>query len=549
MIIFENPTEFLSQRENPGIDDFRPYFSFPALPFLIVCLYAHPQWIPDFEAHLTDDPLLPTSEDVAAALVWLAAVAQGLKDGGKTLDSYLTQKHGEAILPKYSTKGVITGKELNLIHHAEKFSITHHVGYDSEKKCFYSYRHSKGLWEETEKASLRSLAGDYWKKVADSFSRSDPSYRAKLLALRKPAFLNNFVETVSDYSHFYAYPTTGILHAKNCMVHIGVGEIQRRPFSPLYFSRSQLAVNFSASAKYPKFQNYLDDVIEVDDQTLLQLWAGQLLTGINVAQKMVLLTGKGGGGKSSFMLMLQNLVGPKNCAEFLTEKGKLNSAQFGGKNLLLGLDVDPDFLEGPHTSVLKKLTGGDSVGDFEGVFNVGITANDVLTIKIQRDMTAWKRRLVHIPFKPRPENSRIEREFGKKLVEREGPGILNWAIKGVRVGRHRVHNLGDWPQTQTQEDRVNAILLASESLFHFLKAAVDKSPTEHLFTEDISTAYAAYCGTKNWPAMSKRKVENALTRLMPQIFDSRLRTDLPFTQGKKTTQKRGYARVCFKNLQ
>lgn len=545
MIIFENAVDFLRQREHPGVDDFYPYFSFPALPFLVVCLYAYPEWIPDFEAHLTDDPLLTDDADVAAAIQWLSDIATELRNSGKNLDSYLTEKHGEAFLPKTSSKGVVTGKELNLIHHAEKFSILQRVGYDSEKNAFYSYQPASGLWAQVGKEVLRKRAGEYWKKVADSFSRTDPNYRAKLLAQRKPAFLNNFVETVLDYSHFFAYPKTSVLHAKNCMVHIGPGKIQRRPFSPLYFSRSQLAVNFHATAKYPKFQEYLDEVIERDDQTLLQLWAGQILTGVNLAQTIVLLTGKGGSGKSSFILMLQNLIGPENSAELMTLKGKLNSNEFPGKNLLLGLDVAPDYIEGPHTPVLKKLSGGDNVGDFEGIFNIGITSNDVLTVRVQRDVLAWKRRLVHIPFSARPEDGKIERDFGKKLIEREGPGILNWAIKGVRVGRHRTNIKKTWPRTQVQEDRIEAILSASESLLTFLNEMVRKSPTDQLFTEELYTAYAAYCGRKNWTPLSKRKVENMLTILMAQIFESKLRTDLVFEQGNKRTTKRGYARVCF----
>ena len=81
-----------------------------------------------------------------------------------------------------------------------------------------------------------------------------------------------------------------------------------------------------------------------------------------------------------------------------THKPALN---FLGKSLLIGVDVDADFLSGSAISRLKGLVGGDFLDAekksnnrnfrLHGRFNVLITSNTRLRIKLQGDQSAWRR--------------------------------------------------------------------------------------------------------------------------------------------------------------
>jgi putative DNA primase/helicase len=115
--------------------------------------------------------------------------------------------------------------------------------------------------------------------------------------------------------------------------------------------------------------------------------------------------------------------------------------------------------------------------------NVLITANSRLRLRIQDDVEAWRRRLVVLTSAASPAERPIP-DFGARLLVDEGPGILNWAVDGLRWLYSALEsNSGRLPLTAAQSGRINRAIAESDSLRVFLRERVRTSATNDLATD------------------------------------------------------------------
>lgn len=136
---------------------------------------------------------------------------------------------------------------------------------------------------------------------------------------------------------------------------------QLLPFSPNYRRRHKLAVPFIPGATCPQFSDkLLNPALDTGDIQLIQCWAGLALIGINLSQKMLLLTGTPGGGKSTLVSILTGIIGAANVGLLRTDllRDRFEIGRLFGKTLLYGPDVSENFLNHGTASILKSLTGG-----------------------------------------------------------------------------------------------------------------------------------------------------------------------------------------------
>ena len=136
------------------------------------------------------------------------------------------------------------------------------------------------------------------------------------------------------------------------------------PFSPDYRRRNKLAVPYQPAAKCPLFLDRLmRPALGAEELDLLQRWCGLALVGINLAQRILILSGTAGGGKGTFIRVIQGIIGADNVGglrtQLLSERFELG--RLLGKTLLYGADVPANFLNNRGASVLKSLTGFDPV--------------------------------------------------------------------------------------------------------------------------------------------------------------------------------------------
>ena len=86
-------------------------------------------------------------------------------------------------------------------------------------------------------------------------------------------------------------------------------------FGPSYRRRNKLNVSYEPSAKCPIFlETLMQAALEPEDLDTLQRWCGAALIGENIIQKILILIGFAGTGKTVFIKVLGGIIGQANLA-------------------------------------------------------------------------------------------------------------------------------------------------------------------------------------------------------------------------------------------
>ena len=132
--------------------------------------------------------------------------------------------------------------------------------------------------------------------------------------------------------------------------------------------------------------------------------------------------------------------------------------------------------------------------------------------------------------------------FGKLLIEREGSGILNWALLGLRMVLEDIDKNGGIYIDETQKNRIDTLLAQSDSTRLFLNENIELNPSESLTVGELEEAYANYCKKKGWDPKNIIAISRELSGLMLQIFG---KTQSHSIRRDNGTQ-RGFRGVSFK---
>jgi P4 family phage/plasmid primase-like protien len=334
----------------------------------------------------------------------------------------------------------------------------------------------------------------------------------------------------------------------------------REKFSPEHRARNRSPINFDPAATCPEFKKHMLGHVRDDDALLLQKAAGQALLGRNITQRFFILDGPGASSKSSFVLTLAGIVGQKSVYELRTKllDTRFEIGRMIGRTLLVGSDVQGDFLshEGAHR--IKALVGGDPLEaeqkksnhlfSVKGEFNVMVISNTRQRTRIDGDRKAWERRMAIVRYE-KPYSGKRILEIDKYLLEKESAGILNWAISGLSLLFADYAAAGDIILSPTQKTRVSDLLSESDSLHLFVQNEIthDTTPMSNgvsfsLTTDEIIAAYIRDCvDYKHWTPTPVAQVEKDLPDLMLKYFGVSKSHDLP-RNGK---HKRGFWNVRF----
>jgi len=400
------------------------------------------------------------------------------------------------------------------------------------------------LWEPTERAfySYRAETGIYGEESADAIKRriSDRLLEAsrqmncfELEKQRSDSRLNSIVAHIRgivERRDAFAERERCIHLANGVFSFEKDGELLA--FSPAFVSRNRSPIVFDENAKCERFLNELIyPAVHPDDAELIQKYAGLSLLGVNLIQRMLILDGESARGKTQLANVIQAVVGRENVTQLRTKwlAERFETYRFLKKTLLIGVDVEPDFLSTKGAAVLKGLVGGDwfdaeqklGTGSFpmQGKFCVIVTSNARLRVRLYGDVAAWRRRLLIVRYEA-PAPKKIIPDFGALLAREEGPGILNWSVAGLDMVLRDIDasSNGDIALTDRQTRIVDSLLAESDSLRFFLMDRVERSEGSDLSVNEIVEEYAAFCPEKGWRAMPITEVQDSLAGLMLELF-------------------------------
>ena len=455
-------------------------------------------------------------------------------------------EYGAAILEETDREGVVVakrnGEDFLAATMGAKGSPDSPTVYIPTEDRFYTYSPGDGVFLHKQEAVLVGQLSSLLLDCAHA-CRDGCDTKALEFRLRDSANLSGVIRKARgllNVSHdFFASDLTEFIPCANGMLRLRDRTLL--PFSPSYRRRNNLAAPYDPAAKCPLFLDTLTrTALEDDDLELLQRWCGLALIGENLAQRILILTGTAGGGKGTFVRVLTGIIGQKNLAslrpQHLGERFELG--RFLGKTLLYGADVPDNFLNHRGASVLKSLTGHDPVTlEFKGSnespsitcrFNVLATCNSRLTVHLEGDVAAWRRRLVIIEYrKPKPE--KVVANLDELILQQEAAGVLNWMLEGLdklRADGWQLH------LNARQQTVVNNLLLESDSLAVFAREGLRRATGGLLTVSDGFAAYVEFCTEHGWAALPKNKFTSGIADVVVRQFGLTVRHDIPDGGGK-----------------
>jgi hypothetical protein len=332
---------------------------------------------------------------------------------------------------------------------------------------------------------------------------------------------------------FYNYrPDTGIYEEESA------DAIKRRISDRLLKASRQMncfELEKQRSDENAKCERFLHELVypavHPEDAVLLQKYAGMCLLGNNLIQRMLILDGESARGKTQFANVVQGIIGRENVTQLRTKflGDRFELFRFLKKTVLVGVDVEPEFLSTKGASVLKGLVGGDwfdaeqkcGTGCFpvQGTFCALITSNSRLRVRLKGDLGAYRRRLLIVRYEAPPPEKKIP-DFGALLVREEGPGILNWFVAGADMVLRDIDQSpdGDIVLTERQKGIVDSLLAESDSLRFFLRDRVERAEDADLSVSEIVEAYAEFCPDMGWNPIPITEIQHSLEGLMLELF-------------------------------
>lgn len=333
---------------------------------------------------------------------------------------------------------------LNEQFFSELYRRHHYVLFEPDEKRFFQYEAETGLWQHITEEKLKDEIADFSRSFIhadhffDALSKVDHSFRGKVMKILKGE--------IEKRGAFQKRHEGYRVHCANCVLEFDFGIMNwvSRPFDPEDYSRNRTEIPYIPEAQASRFLGELiQPAMNEEDAKILQLYIGQCLLGDNPSQRFLLITGTAGGGKSTLVNVIEQLVTRENCTELRLEHmhGRFENSRLIGKTLLTGKDVKAGFLDSKGAPMLKALTGKDilttefkhsnSTIDIVGNYNVIITSNATLQVRLENDAPAWKRRILWVKYENPPPVVPIE-NFDQLLIREEGSGILNFALDGAR---------------------------------------------------------------------------------------------------------------------
>jgi len=416
-----------------------------------------------------------------------------------------------------------------------KLMREHDVLYDDVTGRFYRYLAETGVWAHVSEVRVRKWFGEELRRLVaevkannNGDARLDNLYFGITQTLLRN--LGDMLKGTAAKSDAFQKPNR-VMHAANGMVDLTERPFAFKGFAKEFYSRNQSPIAYDPAAKCPRFLNeLLRPALGEDDVGLLQNWCGLALLGRNIPQVMLILSGTAGGGKGTIVNIIHGIIGERNIHQLRTEHlgSRFETSFYHDKTLLCGADVEPNFLNTPAAHHLKALTGNDLMttehkGSSEsnmlrGDFNILVTCNSRLMVKLQGDAEAWARRLLWVEFN-QPKAAKPIHGFDTWLLRNEGSGILNWMLEGAVRLLAVLDSHEPFPLTAEQRERVNNLLSESDAARTFIMTGVERSafPLDCVTSTDLFAGYLAFCDERGWTPLSQRGFEMKAKDLMVQI--------------------------------
>ena len=267
------------------------------------------------------------------------------------------------------------------------------------------------------------------------------------------------------------------------------------------FCRNRLPVLYNPAAPKPEtWLRFLSELLNDEDIPTLQAFMGYCLIPSTKGQKMLILTGKGGEGKSRVGVVLKALLGTNMSTGSIA---KIETSPFARADLeheLVLLDDDMKLEALPQTNNIKAIITAELPMDLEkkgkqsyqGDLYVRFLAlgNGTLQSLYDRSIGFFRRQIILTAKEKNPD--RKDDPFIAEKMCGEAEGIFLWALEGL----HRlIQNDYQFTISNAAKENMEAAIVDGNNIIEFLSSeGYIRFDTDRVASsKDLYAAYKLWC--------------------------------------------------------
>ena len=282
--------------------------------------------------------------------------------------------------------------------------------------------------------------------------------------------------------------------------------------------RCRLPVSYNPEAPAPtRWLAFLDGLLYPEDIPTLQEYIGYCLIPSNKGQRMMVIKGNGGEGKSQIGAVLSALFGSNMKDGSIGKISENRFARADLEHILLCVDDDMRMEALRQTNYVKSIVTAQGKMDLErkgkqsyqGWMCARLLAfsNGDLQALFDRSDGFYRRQLV-LTTKEKPADRVDDPDLAEKM-KADVEGILLWAFEGLQ--RLIANNFKFTESQRTRENR-EAVKRDNNNVFDFLESEgyIRLKADASISSKELYEVYQMYCAENNLTAMKPRSFSDAV---------------------------------------
>ena len=286
------------------------------------------------------------------------------------------------------------------------------------------------------------------------------------------------------------------------------------------YCNNRMRVKYNPNAPQPqKWLHFLSDLLVPEDIPTLQEYLGYCLIPSTKGQKMLMLIGKGGEGKSRIGLVMRSILGDSMNTTSIQKIENNRFSRADLENKLLMVDDDMDMSALPKTNYIKSIVTAECKMDLErkGVqsYQSQLYArflcfgNGALTALHDQSDGFFRRQIV-LTTKDRPSDRTDDPFLVEKLMS-EMEGIFLWCLEGL----HRLlANNYQFTISGQAIENVETVKRSSNNVIEFLQSEgyIRFKADAQASSKAIYEAYKLWCEDNARKPMSANRLSSELAQ-------------------------------------
>jgi putative DNA primase/helicase len=374
----------------------------------------------------------------------------------------------------------------------------------------YVYIYNGAFWQPIEKDTLKTFLSDaavrigIKEHVAKHYEFSDKLLKQFLSVAHLPAPIPE--------------PNRVLINTRECTFEFTPDGWTRRPFDQSDFLKYQLDFSFDENATCPLFDAFINRCVpDPECRAVLQEFVGYIFTNLNL-EKMLVLIGDGGNGKSVFMRIVCALIGVPNVSNYSLGSFSHEYNRATLVNILVNYSSEKGFDLAPD--IMKALISAEPLQAREiyqkpfTLFNRAKFVTNTNELPRETEHTeAYFRRFIIVPFNQRITDAEKDIDLAEKIIRNELPGVFNWLLGGL----HRLLVNRRFTESETVRKELKSFKEQSDSLQLFLNEKryaplADGDAEAQKLLADLYRDYKTYCIEDGYKPLGKNRFSQRLEK-------------------------------------